>query len=90
MLAPATDPGNKTRDLDLTPSGILTPPLDGKIYGAHEPLSKVELLLAEAMDLILKDRQLLTHYSEVASQRAVDFSLKNIIPQWIELIGDQN
>lgn len=90
MLAPETDPGNKTRDLDLATYGILTPPLDGKIYDAHEPLSKGELLLAEAMDLMLKDRQFCAHYSKAASQRATVFSVKNIIPQWIELIGDQN
>lgn len=87
MLAPETDPKNKTQHLEYAPYGLLIPPLDGKMYGADEPLSSQELLLSESIDIMLRDNELRHRYSKAARLRAGEFSPEKIIPQWLELIG---
>ena len=88
ILAPDTDPKKKTTHIDYTPYGVLIPPLDGKRYLACEPLTREELLLSEAIDIMLKDSKLHAAYAKAAAQRSCDFSVERIITQWVKLIEE--
>ena len=89
MLAPKTEPTKKATKVDYALYGILTPPLNdaGRISDMCEPLSKEERFLAEAMESMLRDREMREHYSQAAAKRAEEFSIDKILPQWMELIG---
>jgi glycosyltransferase involved in cell wall biosynthesis len=88
ILAPDTDPQKKTDRIDFVSFGLLTPPLDGKRYLASEPLIREEELLAEAIEIMLKDSSLRLAYSRKAIQRATDFSEEKAITQWMKLIEE--
>ena len=92
MLAPGTPPERKTSQIDFAPYGILTPPFSNnlKIRDVHEPLSREESYLADAMKRIIKDEDLRIRYSKAALRRATDFSVQKILPQWLELLGIQD
>ena len=88
LLAPGTDPHQKTNHIDNAPYGILIPPLDGQSYGADEPLTREELLLAEAVETMLNDKSMRTSYAKKAKKRADDFSVEKVITQWLQLLEE--
>lgn len=86
ILAPNSNISKKTERLEFAPFGLLTPPLDGKWYSPHEPLTSGEKILVEAIQKMLKDPGLRLQYGKKALERAEDFSFQRIIPKWIEII----
>jgi len=89
ILSPNTNPLIKTNQLDLAPFGILTPPLDGKNFSASKPLTKSEIILAEAIKTLLKNQKLRFLYSKSGLKKAEEFSFEKIIPKWIGVIKDE-
>jgi len=63
--------------------GILTTPHDGA--WTEEPEESTEAL-AEAMEKILTDDDLHSHYCQKSAERAMDFSGEKIYQQWFDLI----
>jgi len=88
LLAPGTDPRQKTTNIDNAPYGVLIPPLDGERYAADKPLTREEQLLAEAVEVMLNDNNLRMEYAKAAKQRADDFSVEKVITQWVKLIEE--
>lgn len=66
--------------------GILAPVCDGKEYNANESLTKEEVMYSEAIIKLLTDKSLLLRYKEKSAERGDDFSVEQIVQQWIDLV----
>lgn len=66
--------------------GILLPVPDGTLYDHIAPLTDVEKTWAEYMIMIGQDKKLMRHYSSVAPLRAMDFDVKRICENLIQMI----
>lgn len=73
-------------NIEYAEFGILTPVCDGKFYRAKDPLTKEESILADAIIGLLRDKKLSEHYSKAGMQRAYDFEINKIIPQYLSLL----
>jgi len=87
ILAPDTDFIYKTKEPEFAKYGILMPIFDGKFYSAKAPLTREERQWVKVIVNILKDKNLREGYKKLAKKRATDFSIKNIIPKWYEIIN---
>jgi glycosyltransferase involved in cell wall biosynthesis len=75
ILAPDTNYQKQTTQLELAQNGILVPALNHNTAAA-------EAILSQAMLTLLSDTTLALNYQKASLQRAADFSIQNIIPQW--------
>ena len=66
--------------------GVLMPQLERKFKKAKDSLSETEKIWVESLKKALEDKSLKLKYSERAKERAKDFSLEKIIPQWKEIL----
>lgn len=74
ILAPGTDPAMTVKDhIEIAEYGILVP-------------VKSSQLLAEAMELILKDKELREYLKQKAKERSMDFESSKIIEQYTEAV----
>ena len=91
ILAPETDYHRKTVDeIDEVQFGILVPVCDGKIRNADEPLTKEELLLAEAIRGLINNPKLAEHYRQVSLLRAEQLNVQSVCRQWVSLIEGES
>lgn len=88
ILAPDTDFRYETNVSEYAKYGILMPVLDGVWRSADEPLTQTEQIWADEIVKVLHDDELRRKYSELGKQRAQDFSIEKIIPQWERVIQD--
>jgi len=87
ILAPDTDFRKEIKDdIEYAKYGVLTPVCDGKKYGADDPLTKEEELLAEAIMNLLEKKGIRKKYSKRSKERAQDFHPELIVKQWMEII----
>ena len=73
ILAPNSDFTIQTKEIELAEYGILT------------PLKDVEKM-AQTMEMIYKNKNLIENYSKKAKIRAKNFEVKNIIKEWEKII----
>ena len=89
ILAPRTNYKIKIKDkIDFAEYGILVPVCDGNKYESTNPLTKEEILLADAIYKVLIDKNVNKKYSIQSKKRANDFDIKNISNQWYELFDE--
>ncbi len=88
ILAPDTDFRYETKVQEYAKYGILMPVFDGKWRNVDESLSHEEQIWADEIIKVLSNKELLEHYGEVGKQRAQDFSVDKIIPQWERVIQE--
>lgn len=86
ILSPDTDVECETPEIEYAKYGILVPVCDGKPRDAIIPLTEHEMILADAMTELLKNETLWEFYAKASEQRAEDFSVSTIIPQWIDIL----
>ena len=86
ILAPESDPENKTQRLELAPFGILCPLPPPSDRTPNAPLSDPERDLAKGLIRLSRDSTLRAHYAARARERASDFSPPRIAAAWRELI----
>ena len=82
ILAPLTDISTEAKVIEMGEYGILTPVCDRKLWGAKDPLTEEEKMLAEAMRLVLSDEKQQRELSRKSQERAADFDIKKIIHKW--------
>lgn len=86
ILAPTTDYNQKTRNkIDFATYGILVPVFDGQQRNAETPLTKEEMLMAQAIIDFFKQNKC-EHYREMSKKRSKDFDIKTISQQWKDLL----
>ena len=96
MIAPGTDCRIKVTDrIDHAEHGILIPVCSGDIGSSAgrkdgavntRPVTAEEVLLADAIEELLKDKSLACRYSEAGLKRARELSLKAAADRWARLI----
>lgn len=87
ILAPKTDYKVKvTNTIDYCEYGVLVPVCDGNMYSFKDELTKEELLMAEAILDLLRDKKKNKLYKEKSIERSKDFSIDNISNQWLKEI----
>ncbi len=86
LLAPSTNVSHPFSEIEHSEYGVLTPPFDGAFKGAREPLSREELLMAEAMIELLKNDALREKYKKSSSRRIQSFRAENILSLWMNTI----
>ncbi|NOH16236.1 glycosyltransferase [Clostridium cochlearium] len=87
ILAPDEFGNNDIKyDLNQNRYGILVPVCDGSQYGAKEPLTKEEKIMANHIITLLKDEELKHYFCQKSLKRIKDFDIKNIIKEWESII----
>ncbi|MED2865883.1 glycosyltransferase [Bacillus thuringiensis] len=86
ILAPDTDVSYQCDNIEYAKSGVLVPVCDGTHYTHSDPLTKEELMYADAIIKLLNDEELFRKYSIAAEQRVKDFNIQNIIKEWEEIL----
>ncbi len=86
LLAPGTSFEQRTPEIEFTPCGLLTSPLERKCPDAGEALTRAERWLARAMARMLADEKLRAACVDRARERAREFSPEMITRQWMTLI----
>lgn len=66
--------------------GILVPVCDGRQYDGTVPLTKEEKLLAEAIVLMLSDKELQQQYRRKASEAVAHLDSETMVKKWLEVI----
>jgi|LSQX01.1.fsa_nt_gb glycosyltransferase involved in cell wall biosynthesis len=87
ILAPSTDIDKKTDKIELAQYGILVPVCDGNHDNVVDPLTHNELLLAEAIIMLLQNKDLREEYEKKSIERAKDFNSSFITKEWVSLIN---
>ncbi|MEM1578022.1 MAG: glycosyltransferase, partial [Candidatus Pacearchaeota archaeon] len=82
ILAPDTNFEFQTKEPEFAKYGILMPVFDGKFKKENQPLDEVEKMWIKTIKEILENEKLRKEYSEKAIERAKDFSVEKILPQW--------
>lgn len=82
ILAPCSDIGRQTNQRERGEYGILLPVCDGKWRRGFAPLTVQEHTMAEAITHVLGDAQAQKNMRALSVQRARDFDIQTIIPQW--------
>lgn len=86
LLAPNTDYNKKVKNkVDFAEYGILVPTFDGKQRSARQPLTKKELLMAQAI-IEFFEQDMYQHYSKMSRKRCKDFNIETVIKQWRSLL----
>ena len=76
-----------TDKIEKAKYGIIVPVCDNNIYSSENPLSKEEIILADAMELMIKDDSI-KKYVEASKERATQLDLANTSREWIRIIED--
>lgn len=88
LMAPDSNPENKTDVPERTACGILIPPLDGKVRPISFQLSPSEAFLADAIEEILRDKEYHENCSKAVKTRAIDFSPERVLVNWKHIIDE--
>lgn len=86
LLAPNTNPSHVAQGIEQSEYGVLTPPFDGEFKDADSPLAKEELILADALLLLLQDNSLRERYKQASCQRIEVFRTDRIVQEWMSLL----
>ncbi len=84
ILAP--DKQDEVKCIEKCQYGILVPKLDFKYYNAKDELTKEETLIANAINEMLDNEELLKHYKQQSLQRIKQYDNDNYVKKWEELL----
>ncbi|MEM3872040.1 MAG: glycosyltransferase [Nitrososphaeria archaeon] len=88
ILAPTTDFQYQTSKPEFAEYGVLMPPFEPKFKRATDPLTEKEKIWVKTLKKLLENDSLRKGYSEKAKERARDFSIEKIIPQWKKILEE--
>ena len=87
ILAPEMDVmGAQVTEITETSYGILTPLCSGTMYKGTEPLEVAEQQLAEAILLLLQDKEKNQHYRDQSLKRRDMLGIQAVVQDWIRVI----
>lgn len=88
ILAPGSPVNKKADSVELAQYGVLVPVCDGRHENAADPLTREEMLMADAIIMLLENQGLRDSYAKKALARARDFNSDSITAEWISLIDN--
>lgn len=86
IIAPFTDYKRKTKSLEIAANGLLIPTNNGIKKNYSEPLDSQEIILKNALQYLIEDKQLRENYALKSFERSSDFDVNTIIPIWLNAI----
>lgn len=86
ILEPNASINERLKEVTKASYGILVPVCDGKMYKASDNLTKEEENLAEAINMLLDDKQLYSEYKSLSQKRVLDFTNDKILDKWRNII----
>lgn len=86
ILAPNTPISRKTKEIEEGEYGVLVPVCTEGTYSQTE-ITQQEMLLAQAILLLIQDEQKREYYASRARERARDFRPEILMEQWKRLLG---
>ena len=87
ILAPGLDAaGERVKDMQEEEYGILIPVCSGQKYKHNEPLESAEQKMADAIVMLLRDREKRMHYTQKSIERSEELELRVIVRKWINII----
>lgn len=89
ILAPNSDYRQKVKNrIDLSEYGILVPVCYGDINLSSDQYSQEEVLLADALKMVLTDDKLAGYYRHAALLRAEQLDIMSVCQKWIDAIEE--
>lgn len=88
ILAPNTDQEAHTKDIEYGQYGVLVPVCAKTFPRAESPLSPNEAILEKAIMEILYNEKMRKSFARKASERAKDFDVQKIVPQYEALLNE--
>lgn len=89
ILAPEMDVmGAQVTEITETSYGILTPLCSGTMYKGTEPLEVAEQQLAEAILLLLQDKEKNQHYRDQSLKRRDMLGIQAVVQDWIRVMEE--
>ena len=88
LMAPESDPEQKTNGIDETPAGYLVPPPNGVRHPAAEGPTREELFFAEAIEKAMQRAAADGVSKHAARERLTGFTREAIIPRWLDVIRE--
>ncbi len=89
ILAPEMDVmGAQVTEITETSYGILTPLCSGTMYKGTEPLEVAERQLAEAILLLLQDKEKNQHYRDQSLKRRDMLGIQAVVQDWIRVMEE--
>lgn len=85
ILAPNTSYLEFTNRIEYAEYGILTPTDKLDWLDADEAYTNEELMLLEAIKVVLNDEEKSKYYTKKSKERSADFSIQNIVDEWIDI-----
>lgn len=90
LLAPNMDTiGESVSDITEAQYGILTPVCSGVMYKGTEPLEPAEIKLADAVLLLLRDREKNQYYRKQSAIRSDTLGIQSIVQEWLRVIKEK-
>lgn len=86
ILEPNANINERLKEVTKVSYGILVPVCDGEMYKASDNLTKEEENLAEAINMLLDDKQLYSEYKSLSQKRVLDFTNDIILDKWRNII----
>jgi glycosyltransferase involved in cell wall biosynthesis len=68
---------------------LLTKCCDGVEYSSADPLRDEEKMLAEAVLMLLTDKNLAKRYSDASMEAVSVFDIEKVEKKWLDVIGDR-
>lgn len=84
ILGPEKDIEYETKAIEYAQFGVLVPVCDGKKYNAYDKITEEEIQLSKSIIRLLTSNSDRIHYANRANDRAKDFVLEKIIPQFYQ------
>ncbi len=89
ILAPDMDVmGSQVTEITETAYGILTPLCSGTMYKGTEPLEAAEQQLAEAILLLLQDKEKNQYYRDQSVKRRDMLGIQAVVQDWIRVMEE--
>ncbi len=89
ILAPDMDVmGSQVTEITETAYGILTPLCSGTMYKGTEPLEAAERQLAEAILLLLQDKEKNQYYRDQSLKRRDMLGIQAVVQDWIRVMEE--
>ena len=86
IISPSKNIEDEVKDMEKCEYGILIPKLDFNYYNSDEELTKEEIIMANSINEILENDELLNYYKEKSLERVKNYDDEAYVKEWENII----
>ncbi len=86
IIAPNKDIHSYTKKIIEEKYGILIPVCDRNMYDDNIALTKEEIMIADAIIMLLKDNKRYQKYKKASEDRIIDYEKEKILKMWMDIL----